>query len=65
MSAKMGMGLGTEWEYFEREQENKHCVKSVRIRSYSGPHFAAFRLNRRDTEYLSAFSPNAGKYGPE
>ena len=21
-----------------------HCVKSVRIRSYSGPHFPAFRL---------------------
>ena len=23
-----------------------HCVKSVRIRSYSGPHFPAFGLNR-------------------
>ena len=23
----------------------KHCVKSVRIRSYSGPHFSAFGLN--------------------
>ena len=22
-----------------------HCVKCVRIRSYSGPHFPAFRLN--------------------
>ena len=22
-----------------------HCVKSVRIRSYSDPHFSAFRLN--------------------
>ena len=22
-----------------------HCVKSVRIRSYSGPHFPAFELN--------------------
>ena len=29
-----------------------HCVKSVRIRSYSGP-------------YFPAFSPDAGKYGPE
>ena len=29
-----------------------HCVKCVRIRSYSGP-------------YFSAFSPNVGKYGPE
>ena len=24
---------------------NEHCVKSIRIRSYSGPHFSAFRLN--------------------
>ena len=23
----------------------RHCVKSVRIRSYSGPHFPAFGLN--------------------
>ena len=29
-----------------------HCVKRVRIRSYSGP-------------YFSPFSPNVGKYGPE
>ena len=29
-----------------------HCVKSVKIRSYSGP-------------YFPAFSPNVGKYGPE
>ena len=25
--------------------QNVHCVKSVRIRSYSGPHFPAFGLN--------------------
>ena len=32
---------------------NKHRVKSVRIRSYSDPHFLAFRLNteRSDTFY--------------
>ena len=40
----------------------KHSVKSVRIRSYSWPYFPAFGLN---TEYLSVFSPNAGKCGPE
>ena len=39
-----------------------HCVKSVRIRSYSGPHFPTFGLN---TERYSVFSPNTGKYGPE
>ena len=37
-----------------------HFVKSVYIRSYSGPYFPAFGLNK-----LSVFSPNAGKYGPE
>ena len=32
-----------------------HCVKSVRIQSFSDPHFPTF----------SVFSPKAGKYGPE
>ena len=36
---------------------DKHCVKSIRVRSYSGPYFPAFGLN---TE-LSVFSPNAGE----
>ena len=39
-----------------------HCVKSVHIQKFFGLFFLAYRLN---TEYLSAFSPNAGKYGPE
>ena len=26
-------------------QYNKHCLKSVRIRSYSGPYFSAFGVN--------------------
>ena len=34
-----------------------HCVKSVRIRSYSGTHFPAFGLNT-EKPYLSVFSPN-------
>ena len=33
-------------------------MKIVCIRSYSGPHFPAFGLNK-------VFSPNAGKCGPE
>ena len=32
-------------------QDSYHCVKRVRIRSYSSPHFS------------SVFSPNAGKWG--
>ena len=45
-----------------------HCVKSVRIRSFSGPHFPAFGLNTERysvSPYLSVFSPNAEKYGSE
>ena len=47
-----------------------HCVKSVQIRSYFWSVFSYIRteygdLLRRDTEYLSVFSPNTGKYGPE
>ena len=39
--------------------ESYHCVKSVRIRSFSGLYFPVFGPN---TE--RCFSPNAGKYGP-
>ena len=41
-----------------------NCVNSVFVRSFSGPYFPAFGLNW-DTKYLSVFTPNAGKYGPE
>ena len=47
------------WTFFgvvsEKLRENLtqfHCMKSIRIRSYSGPHFPVFGLN-------------TGKYGPE
>ena len=39
------------------------CVKSVRIRSYSGVYFPVLGLNTE--RYYSVFSPNAGKYEPE
>ena len=43
-----------------------YCVKSVRIRSFSGRYFPAFGLKMYlDTPYLSVFSPNAEKHGPE
>ena len=39
-----------------------HCVKCVRIQSYSSPYFLAFRLNTKRYEVsLSILSPNAGK----
>ena len=44
-----------------------HCVKSVCIWSYSGMHFSRIFPHldwiRKDTEYLSVFSQNAGKCG--
>ena len=40
-------------------------MKSVCIRSFSGPYFPAFGLNTERYEYLSIFRPNAGKYKPE
>ena len=39
-----------------------HCMKSVRILSFSGAYFPAFGLN---TERYRVFSPHSGKYGPE
>ena len=48
-----------------------HCVKSVQIRSFFWSLFFCIRTEygeiseRENTEYLSVFSPNAGKYGTE
>ena len=38
--------------YISRNVNRYHCVKSVQIRSFSGP-------------YFPVFSSNTGKYGPE
>ena len=40
-------------------------VKSVHIRSYSGPHFSAFGLNTEKYSLSLRICPNAGKCGPE
>ena len=45
--------INYEWPY--------HYM-SVRIWSYSGPHFPAFQVN---TERYLVYSPNPGTYGPE
>ena len=43
-----------------------YCVKSVQIRSFFLVGiFQHSDWIRRDTEYLSVFTPNTGKYGPE
>ena len=38
-----------------------NCVKIARIRSYSGPHFSAFRLNTERYENSVRMRENAGK----
>ena len=40
---------------------NKHCVKSVRIRSYSGPYFPAFELNTERHEVSLGIQSECGK----
>ena len=56
-----------------------HCVKSVQIRSFFWSVFSRIQTEyrkirsislysvrmRENTEYLSVFTPNAGKYGPK
>ena len=44
-----------------------YCVKNVRIRGFSSPHFLALGMNTDEygDEYGDLRSPNAGKYGPE
>ena len=38
-----------------------HCVKSVRIRSYSGPHFPAFKMNTERYSVSLCFQSDCGK----
>ena len=40
------MLLVVVYNEFINEALNLHCVKSVRIQSYSGPYFPAFGLNK-------------------
>ena len=42
-----------------------HCVKSVQIRSYFWSVFSWMRREYGDISYLSVFTPNTEKYGPE
>ena len=51
--------------YKNNDIYNIHCVKSVCIRSYSGPHFPRIfphsELIRRDSPYSVRMRENAGK----
>ena len=52
----------TKFTLLHKLIKSDHCVKSVRIRSFSGLYFPTFGLN---TERYFVLSPNVGKYGPE
>ena len=42
-----------------------HCVKSVRIWSFSGPYFLAFQLNTERYSVFLCIQSECRKYGPE
>ena len=42
----MNKVIATSIKYFFKSKM-VHCIKSARIRSYSGPHFPAFGLNKK------------------
>ena len=50
---------------FVKNYSSFHCVKSVRIRSYSGPYFAAFGLNRERYFVSLRIQSECRKYGTE
>ena len=70
MATKTGRVLTIERRFstktFKFSPTSCHYAKRVRIRSYSGPHFSRIVPHldriRRDTEYFSVLSPNAGKF---
>ena len=45
------MKLSTFIESLLNEMNTLHCVKSVRIPSYSGPHFPSFGLNTNQNNF--------------
>ena len=51
--------------FYCRYRVHFHCLKSVRILSFSGPYFPTFGLKTERYGVSLLFSPNAGKYGPE
>ena len=42
-----------------------HCIKSARIRSYSGPHFPAFGLNKKRCSVSLPMRKNADQSNSE
>ena len=51
----------TPWVEFANKKNAPHCVKSVRIWSYSGLYFAAFGLNAERYEVFLRIQSECGK----
>ena len=47
MLMKLQVSFKNYLEFSAENEAKRHCVKSVRIRSYSGPNFPAFGLNTK------------------
>ena len=55
-----------EWGSGKMRKSIVHCVKSVRIRKFSGPYFPSCRLNKEIPKSRSIYSVQiAGKQGQE
>ena len=53
---------GTKNHVYKPSKRTQHCVKSVRVRSYSGPHFPAFfRLNTERYSLSLCIQSKCGK----
>ena len=59
------INMADRWMKMNNSQCVKHYAKSVRIQIFLVRIFPHSEWIGRDREYLSVFSPNAGKYGPE
>ena len=49
------------WIFLQLAHAQTHCIKSVLIRSYSGPHFPAFGLNTETYEVSLCIQSKWGK----
>ena len=48
-------------DYISEQLQVNHCVESVRVRSYFGPHFPAFGLNTERYELSLRIQSECGK----
>ena len=64
---KLLSSLGNYYFWIKKwfHQSCLYCVKSVRIRSYSGPHLSRIFRHSDWIRRATVFSPNAGKCGTE